>query len=971
MKDVCLQHSIQKVSAANQRQGMTEESYRTCQSCLMNSRKPERLDLEEPRVGDKVSVSSEPIRLTAAAISDAHANSVKKIPQIVPSNGKPPPKAPKPFPPPKPMKPSSQPSPQVESLIHSPPRDDVKDTVSNMRSVIPPPHVPAHVATKSEIKQGNIDHLKSPPESFDRVKGMETSEAENERKQSYDCSPRSTEHSPTNTAKKVLCPTASSNESQLHLKGAFDCYNSHKKTESSTKFPSELYDNKIAVKEHSILTGANSSHVPIASQLFREKVEATNKKSTSPPPTPLPTPTPTPVASQLFREKVEAMNKKSTSPIPPPTPAPILTPILTPIAMPINIPAKQPVQDIPQSHSSQCNIVFGIPDEVQPFNRDDPLQGSLSNQSMSVIRAGSPLKSVIPTSSSHYYQKVCHTKSATETSSTFNKSVSGGSGVIVSTAGSVPVRADTIIPIKYGSNEASPSQSHSPRATPSSSHSINKMKPISSSLAIKGPPMNKSSSASSLSKGPEMQSSASCTTSGLKNHNPKVSKVTSQYNSNSKINNSVDKVSSVRINDYITSQAKSPSKNLKTSSYSETKNGTDSGSMESTSSHTTVESKISTTTVTYEYECDIDDNDNQEDEYSSAIQDNQKNKLQQLKQKRPERFCEKDVRKKMEEDGVPPDVMFEFLKTIGTPLVSESNIVHRDTSAGRPGQIRQNSAPNLTQVPHPKGTKKEIESFIPPPPVSLPQSPKVHDTFLSKYVAYNKMRAMKIPDGAVRQKMVTDGISVKEINAYFNDNVAKNDSAEVQGKISPPPPPPPPPPPHMMLPPPAPTPIVIGVELGKNLSTNTLPQLEGRSTVKIPTSGKLPSRDADDVINFKLPPEISVLCHDLQNPSHAKECTSPVQNESVPVNPAIPVNPATSVFASIRSGVTLKALSSSQIEYESIRKPTPPLTKKPASMHDMLISALSSRRLCSNMEITKTTSNDSNDASDNEFDLFE
>ena len=967
MKDVCLQHSIQKVSAANQRQGMTEESYRTCQSCLMNSRKPERLDLEEPRVGDKVSVSSEPIRLTAAAISDAHANSVKKISQIIPSNGKPPPKAPKPFPPPKPMKPSPQPSLQVESLIHSPPRDDVKDTVSNMKSVIPPPHVPAYVTTKSEdvcrkMKQGNIDNLKSPLESFDRIKGMEISEAENERKQSYDCSPRSIEHSPTNTAKKVHCPAASSsNKSQRHSKGAFDCSDLHKKTESSTEFQSELYDNKIAVKEHSILTGANSSHVPIASQLFREKVEAMNKKSTSPLPTPIP------VACQPFIEKVEAMNKKSTSP--PPTPLPTPTPICTPtptptpIAMPINVPAKQPVQDVPHSHSSECNIVFGIPDEVQPFNSDDSLQGSSSNQSMSLIRAGSPLKSVIPTSSSHYYQKVGHTKTATETSSTFNRSVSGGSGVSVSTAGSVPVRADTIIPIKCGSNDVSTSQSHSPRATPSTLHSINKMKPISSSLAINGPPMNKSSSASSLLKGPEKQSSASCTTSGLKNHNPKVSKVTSQYNSNSKIDDSVDKVSSVRVNDYITSEAKSPSSNLKTSSYSEKKNDTDSGSMESTSSHTTVESKISTTTVTYEYECDINDNDNQEDEYSSAIQDNQKNKLQQLKQKRPERFCEKDVRKKMEEDGVPPDVMFEFLKTIGTPCDSESNIVHSDTSAGRPGQIRQNSAPNLTQVPHPRGTKKEIESFIPPPPLSLPQSPKVHDTFLSKYVAYNKMRAMRIPDGAVRQKMVTDGISVKEINDYFNDDVAKNYGAEVQRKITPPPPPPPPPPPHMMLPPPAPAPIVIGVELGKNLSTNTLPQLDGRLTVKIPTSGKAPSRDADDIINFKLPSGIPVLGHDLINPSNAKECTSPVQNES------IPVNPATSVFASIRSGVTLKAVSSSQIEFESMRKPTPPLTKKPASMHDMLISALSSRRLCSNMEITKTTSND--DASDNEFDLFE
>ena len=970
MKDVCLQHSIQKVSAANQRLGTTEESYRTCQSCLMNSRKPARLDLGESRVGDKVSVSSEPIRLTAAAISDAHANSVKKMSQIIPSNGKPPPKAPKPsVPPPKPMKPSPQPSLQVESLVQPPPRDDVKDTISNMKSVIPPPHVPTHVTTKSDDvyrnnERGNFDHLKSPLDPFDRVKGMETSEAEIERKQFYDRSPRSAEHSLTNTTKKIHCPAASFNESKRHSKGAFDFSDSHKKTESSTKFPSELYDNKIAVKEHSILTGANSSHVPIASQLFREKVEAINKKSTSPPPTP--TPILIPVASQSYIEKVEAVNKKSTSPRPTPTPIATPTPLVTPtptrtpLAMPINIPTKQPVQDFPQSHSSECNIVFGIPDEVQPFNRDNFSQGSLSNQSMSVIRAGSPLKSVIPTSSSHHYQKVCHTKTATETSSTFNRNVSGCSGAGVSAAGSVPVRVDATIPIKCGSNEVSPSQSHSTRSTPSSSHLMNKTKPISSSLTIKGPSMNKSSSASSLLKGPEKQSSAPCTISDIKNHNPKASKVISQSNLNSKIDNSVNKVSSVRVNDYITSQAKSPSSNLKTSSCSAMKNDTDSGSMESTSSHTTVESKISTTTVTYEYECDIDDNDNREDEFSSAIQDNQKNKLQQLKQKRPERFCEKDVRKKMEEDGVPPDLMFEFLKNIGTPSASERNVGHCDTPAGRPGQIRQNSAPNLTQVPHPKGTKKEIESFIPPPPVSLPQSPKVHDAYLSKYAAYNKMRAMRIPDGAVRQKMVTDGISVKEINAYFNDDVAKNDSAEVQRKISPPPPPPPPP--LMMLPLPAPTSIVMLGGIGKNLSTNVLPQLDGRATVKIPPPDKSPSRDADNVIKFKLPSEITVLGHDLLNSSHAKECTAPVQNES------IPVNPATSVFASIRSGVTLKAISSSQIEFESMRKPTPPLTKKPASMHDMLISALSSRRLRSNMEIMKTTSND---ASDNEFDLFE
>ena len=937
---------MQKVSAAYQRQGKTEECYRTCQSCLMD-KKSVNFDEGDPPMGNKT--AGEPVRLTAAAISDAHANSVRKMSQVIPSNGKGPPKAPKPSPPPKPARPALQTFPQLStsvqpsspqpclktaSPIQRPPRLDLKSNALDEKSVMMPlPQVPIHATAKSDtmdenVKQAGVEYSRSPQQSYNMAKGTDTSEGTDERKQSYDRLPRSEGNSTTNCGKKPFSPSPASchNDSQqLHKKksGPTDTL---KNIESSTKFPPESSENKNAGKVQSNLSGTSSTHVPIASQLFREKVEAMNKKTSAP----------------------------------------------TPIPIPVSHPKKLPVQDVPLPYTPECNIVFGIPDEVKAFTKENPLHDTSSSQPMSVIRAGSPLKSIIPASSSHHHQQSTHITATIETSSS-TSSRGGSVGGGVSTGGGVPVRADKALQLQHSSIRMPPSPSHSPKASPSPSHSLSKIMPSPNTSTVRASPIDKSSSASSLVTTPERLPSTPHASSDIKDQYTQRSKITTQ--SNSKVDNSVKKISSLHINDYITTQAKPPSShlNVKTTNYTETKNDMDSGSMESVSSRTTIESKVSTSTVTYEHECDVDDDDENQDDDLSAIEKFAKNKTQQLRQKRPERFCEKDVRKKMEEDGVPPDVMFEFLKTLGTATDPDSGQIHRNIPAVKPGQIRQSSAPSLTQVPHPKEMQKETESFIPPPPMTPPQSPKGLDTSSSKYAAYDKMRAMRIPDGAVRQKMVTDGISHREIDAYFNGDGKNKVEVEVQHRVSPPPPPPPPPP-HMMPPPSAAIPVGKGAGVGvgagtgvgaggggggggKIMSTTPPPPSDGRGAVRS-TPDQSPSRGSEGII---APSGISDSARDLLIQLPAKECTAPVQTERTPINPA------STVFASIRSGVKLINIST-EVDFESARKPTPPLTKKPSSMHDILISALSSRRLCSNMENLKTVSSD---ASDNEFDPFE
>lgn len=900
-------------------------------------------DEGDPRMGGKT--AGEPVRLTAAAISDAHANSVRKMSQVIPSNGKGPPKAPKPSPPPKPARPAPQPSTTVQpsypqpslksaSPIQRPPRLDLKSNALDEKSVMmPPPHIPTHATTKSDnmdrnVKQAGAEYSRSPQQSYEKIRGMDSSEATDERKQSYDRLPRSEVNSPTKCGNKPFSPGPASrhNESQQHHKNISDPTDTVKKMESSTKFPPESSENKNAGKEQSNLSGTSSTHVPIASQLFREKVEAMNKRTSAPIPTPIP----------------------------------------------ISHSKKLPVQDIPESYTPECNIVFGIPDEVKAFTKENSLHDTLSSQPMSVIRAGSPLKSIIPASSNHHHQQSTHMTASIETSSS-TPSRGGSVGGGVSTAGGVPVRADTALPLQHSSIHVPPSPSHSPKASASPSHATSKIKPSPNTSTNRTSPIGKSSSASSLLTGPERLPSTPHTSSDIKDQHAQGSKITTQ--SHSKVDNSVNKVSSLHINDYMTTQAKPPSShlNVKTTNYTETKNDMDSGSMESVSSRTTIESKVSTSTVTYEYECDVDDDDENQDDDISAIQAYTKNKTHQSRQKRPERFCEKDVRKKMEEDGVPPDVMFEFLKTLGTATDPDSGQIHSDIPAIKPGQIRQTSAPSLTQVPHPKDMQKEKQSFIPPPPMTPPQSPKGRDTSSSKYAAYNKMRAMRIPDGAVRQKMVTDGIAHREIDTYFNGDGENKVQAEVQHRVSPPPPPPPPPP-HTM-PPSTATPVgkaagagagtaAAGVGAGgggKIMSTTPPPPSDGRGSSRT-TPDQSPSKGSEGIIHSIAPSGNSEFPRDLVNQLPVKECTTHVRKEREPINPA------SSVFASIRSGVTLKNISSTEVEFESVRKPTPPLTKKPSSMHDILISALSSRRLCSNMENLKTVSSD---ASDNEFDPFE
>lgn len=902
-------------------------------------KKTVNFDEGDPHMGGKS--AGEPVRLTAAAISDAHANSVRKMSQVIPSNGKPPPKAPKPSPPPKPARPALQTSPQpsatvqpsspqpslkTASPIQRPPRLDLKSNALDEKSVVmSPPHIPKHATTKSDsmyrnVKQAGVEYAWSPQESHDRVKGMDLSEATDERKQFYDRLPHSEGYSPRNSGKITSSPSPAScfNGSKQHQRKISDLPDTYKKVESYTKFSSESSDNKVAGKVQSNLSGTSSTHVPIASQLFREKVEAMNKKTSAPAPAPIP----------------------------------------------IHSPKKSPVQDVAQSFTPECSIVFGIPDEVKSFKKENPLHDTLSNKPMSVIRAGSPLKSVIPASSNHLHQQSTQTTIETSTSTS---SRGGSVGGTLSAGVGVPVSADTALQLQHRSTEVPPSPSLSRKASPSPSHSMNKTKPSPSPITVRAPPMNKSSSSSSLLTSPERLSSTSHTSSDLKDQHTQGSKITTK--SNSKVDNSLKKVSSLHINDYITNQAKPPSShlNFNTTNYTEMKNDVDSGSMESVSSRTTVESKVSTSTVTYEYECDVDDDNENQDDDASAIENLTKNKTRQTRQKHPERFCEKDVRKKMEEDGVPHDVMFEFLKTFGTASSdTDSGHTHRDIPAVKTDQIRQSSAPSLTQVPHPKEMKKEKESFIPPPPMTPPQSPKGRDTSSNNYAAYNKMRAMRIPDGAVRQKMVTDGISHRDIDAYFSNDGEKKIGAEVQHRVSPPPPPPPPPP-YMVPPPSTSTSAGGGGGTGEGgggrriLSTTPPPPSDGRRAVRS-TPAQSPSRGSEGIIHPMAQSGTSDSARDLVNLLPAKECTAPAQNDRAPINPA------SSVFASIRSGVTLKNTSSTEVEFESVRKPRPPLTKKPSSMHDILISALSSRRLCSNMENLNTVSSD---ASDNEFDPFE
>lgn len=287
----------------------------------------------------------------------------------------------------------------------------------------------------------------------------------------------------------------------------------------------------------------------------------------------------------------------------------------------------------------------------------------------------------------------------------------------------------------------------------------------------------------------------------------------------------------------------------------------------------------------------------------------------------------------MEADGVSPDVIEEFLRHIGA-------------------QCGPDNAPSRPSTAFPVSGKVQV---LPPPPASSCESRAGGGS--SAYATYSKMVSMRVPEGAVRQKMAADGFSSSEVNAYFTA-LRTGDGSELRQVTSrstlPPPPPPPPAPPAPA--PPAP--------LSKGTAPPAPPGGTSLAPQKAPSSAPVTAVTKENMEKNKKSKGGSSggLFSSFRSlgSSRAQEEPEKPRTEIPKVEKAESENqkvaPVSSMFASIQSGVTLKKTSLSDAGKHDAKRIQSLPAKNSTSMHGMLLIALESRRTNSNMEKAETCS---------------
>lgn len=643
------------------------------------------------------------------------------------------------------------------------------------------------------------------------------------------------------------------------------------------------------------------------------------------------------VASQIFREKLEALNSKSI--VPP--------------------PRARSVPDPPQSYSGP--IVFGIPDEAEPFIFENPLQNSqsrnispsqcnLSNTVAAAVAAPPPPPQPLPLPVSTVRQ-IPPPPAPAHVPVTFPVKASSAPVPPPIVVPPPPTVDPTTLP-RWGSNAQALSPTPSPKrplsngfadrisqfnsanTSPASTKlsTPSKISPVRQKVVEKVPTPENNKSALCVQ---ETRLVNPCVTENLVAHSAPskqaVVKETKETNVHMK--------SSCQVSDTKSSQPRPPTSSLNYSTSSVVKKDVDSGSMESASSRTTIESKVSTSTVTYQYEYDVDDDD---DEEPPGPPDHSPKNSSSSIQKMPKGFNEKDVRRKMEADGVSPDVIEEFLRHISVQCA---------TSAGAGASMSRHTSPDRSSTAFPISGKVEVL----PPPMTPPCQPDTGG--VSVYATYSKMLSMRIPEGAVRQKMITDGFSPSDVEEYFAA-VRRGDGSEhkrVTPRSSPPPPPPPPPAPG--APPSNPK--------------GTLPTAPPGGTAVLKQRGPDPSDQSTNRTkenNEKNKKSTGGSTGGLFNSfrglgsKNTQEELGKVKNEKPKIlvkeieSGDEKVAPVSSMFASIRSGVALKKASTPESGRDDQKRVQSMAAKNPTSMHEMLLIALESRRTNSNMEKAETCS---------------
>jgi Subunit CCDC53 of WASH complex len=654
------------------------------------------------------------------------------------------------------------------------------------------------------------------------------------------------------------------------------------------------------------------------------------------------------VASQIFREKLEALNSKSI--VPP--------------------PRTRSVPEPPQTYTGP--IVFGIPDEAEPFICENPLQNNYSrNTSPSQYNlpnrgAISPATNTSPPPPSSPPQPLAAARQTPPPPAPAHVPVPSPVP-----ASSVPVPPPAVVPPqpnvdafapRWGSKAQTLSPSPSPKRPLSTGfadrisqfNSANTSPASKHSTPSKTPPVRRREAEDPIS--PEHNNAALCVqeirpaspyiTGQLVAHSasPKQAAVKETRESN------VHMKSSCQVSDTKSSQPRPPSSSLNYTSSSVIKKDVDSGSMESTSSKTTIESKVSTSTVTYQYEYDVDE----DDEEPPGPPGHSPRISSPSMQKMPKGFNEKDVRRKMEADGVSPDVIEEFLRHIGIQCGTAAASAGGGGSGGanlRGDLLIENTSPTRSSTTFPVCGKVQV---LPPPMMSPCQS---DIGGVSVYATYSKMMSMRVPEGAVRQKMVNDGFSQSDIEEYFTA-VRRGDGSEhkqVTPRSSPPPPPPPPPAPG--APPSVPKgnspPAAPG---GANQSKQRGSDLPDQSTSITKENNEKNQKSRGGSTGGMFSSFRGLGSKPTQEKYERPK--SEMMNVERGDGEKEEVAPVSSMFASIRSGVALKKASASGSETgrDDLRKVQFSPAKNPTSMHGMLLIALESRRMNSNMEKAETCS---------------
>lgn len=295
------------------------------------------------------------------------------------------------------------------------------------------------------------------------------------------------------------------------------------------------------------------------------------------------------------------------------------------------------------------------------------------------------------------------------------------------------------------------------------------------------------------------------------------------------------------------------------------------------------------------------------------------------------------VRKRMEKDGVSPQDVEDFFVN---PPSSDSDSVDSDFILVNNTSV----SPSVT------------DPFTPPcitpsstPTTSIKHSEGVSES-VSRYGKYDRMREIRTLEGAIRQKMMSDGISAVEIDRYFEGNI-EQDQEQNNGRVAlpslqpsqqpevvvpvrskvpasvsdlsvntpPPPPPPPPPEPTRMI-----------------MTDSMIPSTPPSITTAFSTPKK-----QEDKMQPPSPPRPQGGFLDSIRKGVALKSSIEVDvsgNRKMPTcSPTLP-SPSSQLFASIRDGVKLnKTPPKSTIDKAQA-------SFDPSSMHSMLSKALGTRR---------------------------